>query len=48
MRHNRLNRKIFSQDGKMLKDEWITENHAIMMYQPLLAGESPRELKLSK
>lgn len=36
-RHNVICRKIYSLDGELLEDEWITENHALMMYSPLLA-----------
>lgn len=35
-RNNILQRKIFSRSGEFLKDEYLTENHAIMMYQPFL------------
>ena len=36
-RHNRLNRRILDrQSGELLSDELVTENHAIMMYEPLL------------
>jgi vancomycin resistance protein VanW len=36
VRHNRIHRKVLSQEGKLVKDEFVTENHAIMMYEPLL------------
>lgn len=37
-RHNRLNRKVFEKNsGKEMSDDLITENHAIMMYDPLLS-----------
>lgn len=36
IRHNELYRKVYSVDHEMIADEYITENHAIMMYQPLL------------
>lgn len=35
-RHNDIGRKVFSREGKLIHDEWITENHALMMYSPLL------------
>jgi vancomycin resistance protein VanW len=35
-RHNRLYRRVFSLEGECLDDEFVTENHAIMMYEPLL------------
>lgn len=36
VRHNRLNRRVFNLDGVQIDDEFITENHAIMMYEPFL------------
>ena len=33
-RHNRLYRKIYNLDGIMVGDEFVAENHAIMMYEP--------------
>lgn len=36
MRHNEIYRRIYNLFGELLEDEYITENHAIMMYQPLL------------
>lgn len=36
VRHNVIHRKIFDKDRNFIKDEYITENHALMMYQPLL------------
>ena len=36
-RHNQIIRQVFNkQDNILLKEELITENHAIMMYQPFL------------
>lgn len=35
-RHNTLFRRHFSPDGRFLKEEYLTENHAVMMYSPLL------------
>lgn len=41
-RHNTLCRRVYAPDGALVRDEFITENHAIMMYEPLLAApESP-------
>jgi vancomycin resistance protein VanW len=36
MRHNTLRRKVIDRNGQEIKDEHVTENHAIMMYQPFL------------
>lgn len=35
-RHNTIYRKVFDLDGKEIADEYITENHALMMYEPYL------------
>ncbi|MFZ5644841.1 MAG: VanW family protein [Bacillota bacterium] len=37
MRHNVLRRRIYSEQG-LFKDEVVAENHAVMMYQPMLEG----------
>jgi len=37
-RHNRIKRKVSDKiSGKEVKEELVTENHAIMMYEPLLS-----------
>lgn len=36
MRHNRIFRKVYSLDKALIADEFITENHALMMYLPFL------------
>ena len=36
MRHNVIRRSVFDQNGNSIADELVTENHAIMMYEPLL------------
>ena len=35
-RHNLIHRKIYNLDGSVTGDEFVAENHAIMMYAPLL------------
>ena len=35
-RHNRIFRKIYNEDNKLTADEFVAENHAVMMYEPLL------------
>ena len=35
-RHNVIRRRVFCPDGKQVGDELVTENHAVMMYNPLL------------
>ncbi|GEM05846.1 hypothetical protein HMI01_28340 [Halolactibacillus miurensis] len=36
LRHNQLYRKVYNASGEELRDEYVTENHAIMMYDPFL------------
>ena len=35
-RHNLLFRRKYAMDGELLDDEYVVENHAMMMYAPLL------------
>lgn len=38
-RHNQLARRVSeASTGKLLREELVTENHALMMYQPFLTG----------
>lgn len=40
VRHNLICRKVYTTQGELIDDQYITENHSIMMYQPPLeAGE---------
>lgn len=38
MRHNILRRKVLDRKSTEVNDEYVAENHAIMMYEPLLPG----------
>ena len=38
VRHNTIFRKRYDQSSNIIEDEYITENHAIMMYEPLLSN----------
>lgn len=40
VRHNVINRKVYDFIGNVIDDEFITENHALMMYEPLLTDAS--------
>ena len=40
VRHNKINRRVYDRDGLELDDVIITENHAVMMYAPMLASET--------
>ncbi len=40
VRHNVIHREIHNKEGALVDDEYVTQNHAIMMYQPLLDGAS--------
>jgi len=35
-RKNRLYRNVYSIDGEWQQEEWVTDNHALLMYEPLL------------
>ena len=37
VRQNRIHRKIFDGNDVQIGDEYITENNAIMMYEPFLS-----------
>lgn len=39
IRHNIIHRQIFNEEGFFLQDEFVAENHALMMYEPLLEYE---------
>ncbi|MCL2753353.1 MAG: VanW family protein [Defluviitaleaceae bacterium] len=39
-RHNIIHRKIFSTDGEEVADEFVVENNAIMMYNPLISQKN--------
>ncbi|MHB1125730.1 MAG: VanW family protein [Bacillota bacterium] len=36
LRHNVIRRRVFDLDNNQIGDDLITENHAIMMYEPML------------
>lgn len=38
-RHNHLHRRIYDMDGLLIGDEFLAENHAIMMYPPQDSAE---------
>jgi vancomycin resistance protein VanW len=40
LRHNQLWRKVFNDDGTEIQEECVAENHAVMMYSPLLQSSS--------
>ena len=45
-RHNKLYRQVLNRDGTLLYEELMVENHALMMYSPLLeTGEETRNTK---
>ncbi len=39
-RYNSIYRKVYNQEGELVSDEFITENRALMMYQPFLESGS--------
>ena len=38
-RHNQLYRMMLSKEGTLLEEQLVAENHAMMMYQPLLDAQ---------
>jgi vancomycin resistance protein VanW len=44
VRHNRIHRKVFNKNKIQIDDEFVTENHAIMMYEPLLEKPHSKEI----
>lgn len=44
LRHNKIYRRVYRENKELIDDEYITENHAIMMYQPYL-GEGKQTKK---
>ncbi|MRH43834.1 vancomycin resistance protein [Aquibacillus halophilus] len=43
VRHNTIFRKVFNGQNELVDDEYITENHALMMYNPLIEYEQEEE-----
>ena len=43
LRNNLIHRKVYNLEGEIIDDEYVTENHAIMMYQPLLETGKSRK-----
>ena len=39
MRHNVIRRKVLDHIDNEIADDFVTENHAIMMYEPMLEGK---------
>jgi vancomycin resistance protein VanW len=46
VRHNKIFRKVYNLNDELIDDEFITENHAITMYEPFLSyeGDTKRSL----
>ncbi|MBY0122219.1 VanW family protein [Bacillus sp. S/N-304-OC-R1] len=36
LRHNEIYRRVYNRQNQLVSDDYVTENHAIMMYEPLL------------
>lgn len=43
-RHNVLYRQVYNVAGELVGDEFLTENHALMMYSPLLQDQTASTL----
>lgn len=41
VRHNTIYRKVYNMENQLIDDEFVTENHAILMYEPLLPDAKP-------
>jgi vancomycin resistance protein VanW len=39
IRHNLIRRQLFDLEDNLVGDEYVCENHALMMYEPLISGE---------
>ncbi len=39
IRHNKIHRKVYNLKGEFIDDEYVTENHALMMYEPFLENK---------
>ncbi|WP_397538454.1 VanW family protein [Rummeliibacillus pycnus] len=46
IRHNKIHRKIYNKALEQIDDEFITENHAIMMYEPFLEDSTLKDKKM--
>lgn len=43
LRHNRIARRVYGENGAVIRDEAITENHVLMLYDPYLTeGQAGR------
>lgn len=40
VRHNLIRREIWDMDNNFINDEYVCENHALMMYEPLLESNA--------
>lgn len=44
IRHNEIYRRVYNMEKELIADEYITENHALMMYQPFLEHKTTEKL----
>lgn len=44
-RHNEIYRQIFDKEENKLEEEYVMENHALMMYAPFIAYESEQKVE---
>ena len=42
-RHNELYRLVYNEDGELINEVYITENHALMMYSPIFTRKHRRK-----
>ena len=43
IRHNQIRREVYNVLGEKIEDEYVCENHALMMYEPLLDYDERKE-----
>ena len=42
-RNNEIYRAVYNMDGEQIADEYVTENHALMMYEPMIEEKEERK-----
>lgn len=47
VRHNMICREVYNANGDMIDDEYVTENHAITMYEPFLSYDETKDFASS-
>ncbi|RXE59040.1 vancomycin resistance protein [Acetivibrio mesophilus] len=45
IRHNEIRRRVYNMERELIEDEYVTENHALMMYQPFIEYKPDEKIK---